>query len=117
MGGHTDGHTDIMTDIWTNTPSYRDARTHLKTYFLMTRKLEIWHVGFSPPLIGPCITSRHCIYFCGSQDQKGTKNCNFAVFYSIKTDFLMSARLKIWNVRSLLPLVCPCKISFQCLDF
>ena len=43
--GHMDGRTDIWTDgrkdrrmdgrtdIWTDRPSYRDARTHLKTYY------------------------------------------------------------------------------------
>ena len=82
----------------------------------MTRKLEIWHVGFPSPLSCPCMISCHCIDFCGSQAQKGTKNFNFAVFYSIKTDFLMFGRLEILNVRSLPPLVCSCKISCQCLN-
>ena len=89
----------------------------IKTDFLMSGRLDIWNVGFLPPLVCPCIISCHCIDFCGSQAQKGTKNCNFAVFYSIKTDFLMSGRLEIWNVRFLSPLVCPYKISCQCLDF
>ena len=83
----------------------------------MTRKLEIWHVRFSSPLVCPCIISCHCIDFCGSQAQKGTKNCNFAVFYSIKTDFLMSGRLEIWNVRSLFALVYSCKTSCQCFNY
>ena len=82
----------------------------------MTGKHGIWHVGFSSPLVWPCIISCHCIDFCGSQGQKGTKNCNSAVFYSIKTDFLMFGRLEILNVRSLPPLVCSCKISCQCLN-
>ena len=83
----------------------------------MTRKLEIWHVGFSSPLVCPCIISCHCNDFCGSQAQKDTKNCNFVVFYSIKTDFLMSGRLEIWNVRFLPPLVCSWKISRQCINY
>ena len=86
----------------------------IKTYFLMTGKFEIWHVGFSSPLVCPCIISCHCIDFCGSQAQKGTKNCNFAVFCSIKTNFLMSGTLEIQNVP---PLVGPCKNSCQCLNF
>ena len=89
----------------------------IKTNFLMTGKIEIWHLGFLSPLVCPCIISCHCIDFCGSQAQKGTKDCNFAVFYSIKTNFLMSRRLDIWNVRSLPPLVCPCKVSCQCLNY
>ena len=83
----------------------------------MTGKLEIWHVGFSSTLFYPCIISCHSNNFCRSQAQKGTKNCNFAVFNSIKTDFLMSGRLEIWNVHYLPLLVCPWKISCQCLDF
>ena len=31
--GPTDGPTDGRTDGWTDIPSYRDARTHLKTIF------------------------------------------------------------------------------------
>ena len=89
----------------------------IKTYFPMTEKLEIWHMGFPSPFICPWIISCHSIDFCGSQAQKGTEHCNFTVLYSIKTDFLMSGRHDIWNVRSLPPLVCPCKVSCQCLNY
>ena len=105
--GPTDGRTDRRTDGPTDTPSYRDARTHLKTYFVMTGNLEIWQVRFLSPFFCSCIISCHCIDFCGSQALKGTKNCNFAVFYSIKTDFLMFGRLEIWKVHFLSPLICP----------
>ena len=89
----------------------------IKTYFPMTEKLEIWHMGFPSPFICPWIISCHSIDFCGSQAQKGTKNCNFAVFYCIKTNFLMSGKLEIWNVRFLPPLICSYKISCKCINY
>ena len=41
MDGRTDGHMDGQRDIRTDTPSYRDARTHLKTFKNFNKKEKI----------------------------------------------------------------------------
>ena len=83
----------------------------------MCGKLEIWYVHFLAPLVCPSKISCQCLAFCRSYAQKGTKSHYFATFSSIKTDFLMCGKLEIWYVHFLAPIVCPFKISCQCLDF
>ena len=89
----------------------------IKTDFLMSGRFEIWYVYFSAPSVCPCTISCQCLDFCRSHAQKGTKTTIFAVFYSIKTDFLMSGRFEVWYVHFLAPQVCPCEVSSQCLAF
>ena len=102
-------HVDVS--IFLGATLKKNKKIIILQYFTVWRHTSWWpgklKLGFSFPLVCPCIISYHCIDFWGSQAQKGTRNCNFAVFYSIKTDFLMSERLEIWNVRYLPPLVCP----------
>ena len=82
----------------------------------MSGRLEIWYVHFLLLLVCSCKLLCPCLNFYRNHVQKSTKNCNFAVFYSIKTVFLMSKRHEIWYVHILPPIVYPCKISCQCLD-
>ena len=89
----------------------------IKTDFPMSGRFEIWYVYFLAPLVCPCKLSCQCLDFCRSHAQKGTKTTIFAVFYSIKTDFLMSGRFEVWYVHFLAPQVCPCEVSSQCLAF
>ena len=89
----------------------------IKTDFPMSGRFEIWYVYFSAPSVCPCTISCQCLDFCRSHAQKGTKTTIFAVFYSIKTDFLMSGRFEIWDVHFIPPLVCLCEISTQCLNY
>ena len=46
--GRTDGRTDGQTDGWTDTPSYRDARTHLKTMNLYLKNIGPKILWFLP---------------------------------------------------------------------
>ena len=68
-------------------------------------------------LVCPCKIFWQCLNFYRIHIEKSTKNCKFAVFYSMKTDYMMSGRLEILYINFLAPLDCPCKISCQCLDF
>ena len=82
----------------------------------MSGRREIWYIHFLLLLVCSCKLLCPCLNFYRNHVQKSTKNCNFAVFYSIKTVFLMSKRHEIWYVHILPPIVYPCKISCQCLD-
>ena len=48
------GHTDIRTDSRTDRPSYRDAKTHLKTKRNEERKLEAFVFLLSEVLVLTC---------------------------------------------------------------